>query len=324
MLSENEQTFPLLTEETFPSLSDAFVPVKTKKNVHNPAEDSSATSTPVAATTPSVKEENKDATKYFICNTVLAGSECPYGNKCKYAHYEDEWAIQECAHGSRCNRVKGNQCKNVDPKNICLYLHPQEDMAMFYKRLKVSKSKITRPSKEEIAKTKHFTKMCDSYFLGVPCNKPSGECTYAHDKDQLIVKDCNFGDKCNHVTRHEDSYVTVGDIICMFRHWDETFDNYNDRVLEARKVLVLKQQADNKEKKKVEKPKVSIPPPVQRPTTMVWGDVGEEPVNEPVNKPVKEDQDDKILIEVPESMVMDILKVMIASGKTHFELKIKK
>ena len=194
---------------------------------------------------------------------------------------------------------------------------------MFYKRLKVSKSKITRPSKEEIAKTKHFTKMCDSYFLGVPCNKPSGECTYAHDKDQLVVKDCNFGDKCNHVTRHEDSYVTVGDIICMFRHWDETFDNYNDRVLEARKVLVLKQQADNKEKKKVEKvekPKVSIPPPVQRHTTMAWGDVGEEPVKEPV----KEDQDDKILIEVPESMVMDILKVMIASGKTHFELKIKK
>ena len=65
---------------------------------------------------------------------------------------------------------------------------------MFYERLSLDKTKIIRPSVEEINKRKHFSKMCNSFFLGVPCNKPVGKCTYAHFKEQLSVNDCIFGE----------------------------------------------------------------------------------------------------------------------------------
>jgi hypothetical protein len=310
--------------ENFPVFTEVKAK-KHKKNVHNPAEDCSEVASHVS--TVSMTSE-----KYFICKTVLSGGECPYKGKCKYAHYEDEWKIQECSHGERCNRVKGTKCKNVDPKNICLFIHPREDLDAFYKRLNVDIKKITRPSQEDIAKSKHFSKMCDSFFLNLACNKPEGECTYAHNKEQLIVRDCMFKDKCNHTILDGDEYLTNGSIDCMFKHLDETFDNYNERVLEPRRKIVL-QQADKASKI------VNLPPVITKEEKAVpmksWGDMMDEDEDEeiPVKMPVQEElikeeksteNDGKIIIEVPEHMAMDILNMMLMSGKTNFELKIKK
>ena len=308
--------------ENFPAFTEVKAK-KHKKNVHNPAEDCSEVTSPVsvASTMPE---------KYFICKTVLSGGECPYKGKCKYAHYEDEWKIQECSHKERCNRVKGTKCKNVDPKNICLFIHPHENLEAFYKRLKVDITKIVRPSHEEIAKSKHFSKMCDSFFLGIPCNKPEGECTYAHNKEQLIVRDCMFKDKCNHTILDGDNYVTNSSTVCMFKHLDETFDNYNERVLESRRKIVLQQS--EKAAKIASLPAVITE---QKAVPMKsWADIMEEEAEEiPVKMPVQEElikeeksleNDGKIIIEVPEHMAMDILNMMLVSGKTNFELKIKK
>lgn len=305
--------------ENFPDFTQVKAK-KHKKNVHNPAEDCSEVASPVSAVSMSSE-------KYFICKTVLSGGECPYKSRCKYAHYEDEWKIQECSHGERCNRVKGTKCKNVDPKNICLFIHPHEDLKAFYKRLNVDVNHITRPTKEEIVKSKHFSKMCDSFFLGVACNKPEGECTYAHNKEQLIVRDCMFKDTCNHTILDGDWYLTNGSVVCMFKHLDETFDNYNERVLEPRRKIIL-QQADKPSKI------VNLPPVITK-EEKSWGDIMEEEEEEkiPVKMPVQEElikeeksreNDGKIIIEVPEHMAMDILNMMLISGKTNFELKIKK
>ena len=325
MLSNYEENFPAFTE----------VKIKKQKNVHNPAECSGASSIASVSTTPKTSE------KYLICKTTLSGGECPYKNKCKYAHFEDEWNIHECSHGDRCNRVKGTKCKNVDPKNICLFIHPHEDLAAFYKRLNVDIKKITRPSEDDIAKSKHYSKMCDSFFLGVACNKLEDECTYAHNKEQLIVRDCMFKDKCNHTLLDGDVYMTNSSIVCMFNHPEETFENYNKRVLEPRRKIVLKQQADREEEEKKAAKISSLPAVITETVPKSWADIMEEddekpvemPVEIPVEMPVQEElineekpreNEGKIIIEVPENMAMDILKMMLASGKTNFELKIKK
>ena len=326
MLSNYEENFPVFTE----------VKIKKQKNVHNPAECSGASSIASVSTTPKTSE------KYLICKTTLSGGECPYKNKCKYAHFEDEWNIHECSHGDRCNRVKGTKCKNVDPKNICLFIHPHEDLAAFYKRLNVDIKKITRPSEDDIAKSKHYSKMCDSFFLGVACNKLEDECTYAHNKEQLIVRDCMFKDKCNHTLLDGDVYMTNSSIVCMFNHPEETFENYNERVLEPRRKIVLKQQADREEEEKKKAAKISsLPAVITETVPKSWADIMEEddekPVEIPVEIPVEmhvqeelineekpRENEGKIIIEVPENMAMDILKMMLASGKTNFELKIKK
>lgn len=50
--------------------------------------------------------------------------------------------------------------------------------------------------------------MCDSFFLKVDCNKEAGTCTYAHDEEQLLVKDCLYQENCRHVTFENNVYST--------------------------------------------------------------------------------------------------------------------
>jgi hypothetical protein len=291
--------------ENFPDFS-SVKDRKTKKNVHNPAESASNTT----STGSSVAESSKSGN---LCKAILSGGVCAYGNRCKNAHYEDEWCIKNCHHGERCNRVKGKNCKNVDPKNMCLYIHPHEDLEMFYARLNIEKAKITRPSVEDINKRKHFSKMCNSFFLGVPCDKPTGECTYAHSKEQLSVNDCKLGVECKHITCDEDGYKTKDAFVCIYRHPLETFNNYLSRVLEPCRKM-------NEEKKESKKKVVVDIPEVKK----SWGDMMME---EEVNKTViteEPKENDKIVIEVHESMAVEMVKMMMANGKTNFELKIRK
>jgi hypothetical protein len=309
--------------ENFPSF-EASKDRKTKKNIHNPAEsNSNMTSAAVSV------KSSESAKSGNLCKTILCGGVCTYGNRCKNAHYEDEWCIKDCHHGERCNRVKGKKCKNVDPQNMCLYIHPHEDLEMFYARLKVDKAKITRPSEEEINKRKHFSKMCNSFFLGVPCNKPIGECTYAHSKEQLSVDACNFREKCKHITRNEDGYKTKEAFVCIYRHPSETFNNYRSRVLEP----CRKMNAEKKETKQQVVPEVAVSIPevaeVEAVVTEVveksWGDIMEEEDNNQDSVvPEEPNENDKIVIEVSESMAVEMLKMMMANGKTNFELKIRK
>ena len=336
----------MLNDEQFPDFTQVKNMKKQKRNVNN---TSSKCSTP----TPS-SSISSETNKYYICKSILYGGACQYGHKCKYAHYEDEWCIQNCSRGTKCNRVKGDKCKNVDPKNMCLFIHPHEDFGMFYNRLKVKKENIIRPSNEEMEKLKHFSKMCDSYFLEAKCNKAEGECKYAHNKEQLIIRECMFKDKCNFIICEKGVYSTNGSIDCIYIHPSETYENYENRVFEPRKKFVVKQQL---EKEKLEKEKAikmeyvaSLPPLIASSQKIIfefnnddeedqsesWGDImtKDEDKHEKENLVVNEDKlveeikpvekQDRIIIETTEAMATSILQIMLNSGHTNFELKIVK
>ena len=97
-------------EAFFPTFEEVKNRKNNRKNVHNPADDNSNDA--------SVKSFDS-AKSGNLCKSILSGGVCTYGNRCKNAHYEDEWCIQDCHYGEKCNRVKGKKCKNVDPKNVC-------------------------------------------------------------------------------------------------------------------------------------------------------------------------------------------------------------
>ena len=298
-------------EAFFPTFEEVKNRKNNRKNVHNPADDNSNDA--------SVKSFDS-AKSGNLCKSILSGGVCTYGNRCKNAHYEDEWCIQDCHYGEKCNRVKGKKCKNVDPKNVCFYIHPQEDLDMFYSRLNLDKKKITRPSDEELNKLKHFSKMCNSFFLGVACNKSEGECTYAHSKEELSIKDCIFGENCKHTTCKDGSYHVKDTFICIYKHPSETFDNYKNRVLEpCRKMKKIEKREVEKPKENhqvvVEKQMIEKPKENYQVVEKSWADIMEE--EEPK-------EFDKIIIEVSESMAVEMVKMMIANGKTNFELKIRK
>lgn len=235
----------LSNKDLFPKLdSDKFR--KHPKNVHNEINIDKSQSEILLSCIKKNASVDVD-TKTIPCSNILQGNECAYKHKCKYAHYKEEWEIKNCHHGVRCNRVTGEKCKNVDSNNVCFYLHPHEDEDAFMKRLKIDTSVFKKPSDEELNKSKHFTKMCDSYFLEVPCNKSKGECTYAHTIEQLVLNKCMFKESCNHVVISDDgAYSTSGVVVCMFLHPDETMDNYISRVLEPRRKIVIDSNTDLK------------------------------------------------------------------------------
>ena len=291
----------LSTADFFPALS-SIKNQKYRKNVHNnPAEDSSTVASVVS------EKSRESEVKTLPCKSVLQGNECPYNHKCKFAHFKEEWAIKDCLNGRRCNRVKGDKCRrNVDAKNICLYLHPDEDLDMFFSRLKVDFTKFKKPTVEDINMNKHFTKMCDSYFLGVPCmNNASGKlCTYAHQIDELLVRECMFKNKCNFVSCGDGSrYTTKDHTICMYSHPDETVDNYVSRVIEPRRGVVVN-------KTLVPKKEYVIPENKEK----SWADVM-------CNDEEAEDSDE-ISIESSSEDLVKILNVMIANGNKNFKIKI--
>ena len=300
----------LSIKDSFPSLSSTKYQ-KRRKNVHNnPAEDSS-TVTSVAS------EKPKDSgVKTLPCKSVLQGNDCPYKNKCKYAHYKEEWTIKDCLNGRRCNRVRGDKCRNVDSENMCLYLHPHEDLDMFFNRLKIDVTKFIKPSGEDINMYKHFTKMCDSYFLGVPClNTSNGKmCTYAHQLDELSVRECMFKDNCHFVKCENGGiYVSTKDSVCMYSHLHETFDNYVYRVIEPRRKIVT-------EKTAVPKKEYIVPNPIPENKEKSWADIMCN--DEEVKEEVAPEDSDEISIECSSEDLVKILNIMITKGKKNFKIKI--
>lgn len=227
------------SKDLFPTLKSSSKYQNHRKNVHNEI-DLHVPQSDLLLACMKKKEDDEVEMKTIPCSNILRGEECPYKNKCKYAHFKEEWDVKNCHHGTRCNRVTGEKCKNVDSNNVCFYHHPHEDETAFMKRLKIDTSKFKKPSDDELNKSKYYTKMCDSYFLEVPCNKPEGGCTYSHTIEQLVVNKCMFKESCNHVSTDDDGlYQTSGLIVCMFLHTDETMDNYISRVLEPRRKIVI-------------------------------------------------------------------------------------
>jgi hypothetical protein len=300
MSSLNVASSVFVNIDEFPSLTDA---VKSKKS-------SSSTSSPVhinlsASTTEAEFERSAPRQKTIICKSVKIGVPCEYGTKCLFAHFIDELTINTCKFGDKCNRM--NKTKNKDSTNACIYKHPVETEKMYLIRLGVKDGMMTRP-----VFNNSFTRMCVSIYDAIPCEKGC-ECTFAHSKEQLVAPSpCGFGDRCYHILVDDNGYYTnkTQEKTCMFMHAGETFENYEQRFL---KPYALK----SKEKKVIE-PK-PIPVIVEEPKT--FSVVNEEPVQDTIVIEEPKAVQEEIIIDVPSHMAIEMLDILLKSGKTNVVLR---
>ena len=68
---------------------------------------------------------------------------CPHGDKCTFAHSEDELRKRMCRFGSRCRNVKkcGESWENAERAAVCTAYHPEETLANHIYREKDFKSR---------------------------------------------------------------------------------------------------------------------------------------------------------------------------------------
>jgi hypothetical protein len=227
-----------LDTEDFPSLSD-FKEVSRKKRVHNSTDKHEVKTEVKTENVKTVKTE-----KTIICKSIKEGKDCSYGNKCIYAHYLEDLTPKKCGFGDRCFRVKYNTknvVRNVDNKNSCVFIHPQETVDMFAKRQGAKTELMKKPDPSIVYKN---TRMCQSILEGKSCESPD-ECTYAHVFEDLRIQPCIFGNDCNHVTRNNNDYVNNKDSIkkCFYIHPEENKMNYKKRVIDTY-VHVIKRKSE--------------------------------------------------------------------------------
>jgi hypothetical protein len=301
MMEEDERNAEVV--EDFPELSGFKVKGSKKKNRVQPV---------VVDHTPlPLPVDSKEVTKTLICKSLKEGQECSFGNHCKFIHFIDELInINECVFGERCNRVKISKNNVINIKNTspCIYFHPNETEHMFLLRHGVKNIDLMDRIKFNFEKFK-FTRMCDKDT----CD--DNDCTYAHSVEQLKVFPCKFGGECHFITKKDSCVENVkdSDKICFFLHDEETMENYEKRVITNRKrkseeelnlLKPKKMKVETVIEKKMEEPKICV----------------EE--KEPVKVVIKEKViEDKIIINVPIHMAMEMLQIMLKSGKTNFELK---
>ncbi len=76
------------------------------------------------------------------------------------------------------------------------------------------------------------TRMCNSVGTGQRC--PHGErCRFAHDKAELVVKNCHYGEECRNVAYRNGEYVNKPGKCCAFKHPGEASANYHSRMAKA-------------------------------------------------------------------------------------------
>ena len=84
-------------------------------------------------------EHTKAKTK--MCKSVITGTKCKHGEKCRFAHSIDELSISQCLFADNCRYVqkKNNKYFNIPQLRCCNHQHPGERDIDFYKRTGIEK-----------------------------------------------------------------------------------------------------------------------------------------------------------------------------------------
>lgn len=87
----------------------------------------------------------------------------------------------------------------------------------------------TMANTEKISEKLAYTKMCNSIGSGRPC--PHGEkCRFAHNIDQLVVRECFFGERCRFIINRDNTFFNKTKTKqCDHKHPGETTQNYQTR-----------------------------------------------------------------------------------------------
>lgn len=305
-------TTSCLDNEEFPSLSD-FKEVIKKKRVHNNVDK---------RVNEEVKIETKEEknSKTIICKSIKEINQCTYGNKCIYAHYLEDLTPKDCGFGDKCYRIKYNTknvVRNVDNKNPCVFIHPEETIEMFAKRQGAKPELMKKPDPSVVFKN---TRMCHAVLEGKKCESIS-ECTYAHELEELRILTCMFGKDCHHVINIDNNYVNNEDSIkkCFYIHPEEDKANYKKRVIDTT-VVGVKRDAEvaieSIDTTTTKKPKLEV---IQEKNDI------EEVLNE-VKSTSSPATDDYVVIETTKenaAMIVNTIAMMINSGVKNLKINIK-
>jgi hypothetical protein len=110
-----------------------------------------------------------------------------------------------------------NAWKEVNSK---IYSYPGQEV----EEVKVTTS-VTRVEPASVAVVNNKTKLCDSFFSGNPC-RHGEKCRYAHNTDDLVIRDCPHGRDCLFVLRHKGTFQNTEGKFCKCIHPDESRENY--------------------------------------------------------------------------------------------------
>jgi hypothetical protein len=181
--------------------------------------------------------------------------------------------------------LHGEKCNRYvnNKHNPCLFIHTYETYDMYLSRLNIKKDAVTRPIGFQRPK---FTKLCKSFYDKSKCELED-KCTFAHSIDQLVIKNCGFNATCRHVIKQDGEYVNVAEKVCNFLHLNETLQNYEKRVLQPKF-------------KEIQVVPITVP-------------VVEENVQ-------AVESSDKIYLKVPKHMALEIMKLLMDSGKTNIDV----
>ena len=252
--------------------------------------------------------------KNIVCKSVKDNVPCVYGTKCIFTHYADEVQPNDCAFGCNCTLIKYKEehLKNKNMKKICMFIHPKETISNWLSRNGFNESLMQRPIKDpEVFKC---TRMCISVLEKIPCTKGE-ECTYAHSPEELKTTPCNFGCYCKHIRKEGEEYLNnETEKICIFLHPDESLINFEFRALRSL-------AKPKKEKETCENSLELVPEVVQVVPEVVQVIPEVNQVTPEVNQVIPEVKD-KIFLTVHHSMAVEMLDMLLKSGKTNIELNI--
>lgn len=71
-----------------------------------------------------------------LCNSVKTGTPCPHGERCRFAHSEDELEVAACVFGDNCRftRLVNGTYVNNNTRRICKFKHTGETNEDFFVR----------------------------------------------------------------------------------------------------------------------------------------------------------------------------------------------
>lgn len=88
------------------------------------------------------KSNEKNLTRTRLCRSVIEGTRCPHGARCRFAHSVSEMTKPNCHFGTGCRLVRTNGQKYVNNKGdkVCQFAHPGETDENYGERMGVKTS----------------------------------------------------------------------------------------------------------------------------------------------------------------------------------------
>lgn len=261
--------------------------------------------------------------KIYICKSLRNGIPCTFSDKCNYAHSSEELEPQQCSFGEKCGRVKinNNIVKNVDSNNPCAYLHGSETVKNYLIRHKMNEEfQLIKFDKAVETNEFAYTRLCTSIIDNTVCSR-GAKCTYAHNPEQLKINPCTYGASCFHVSKIDGEYInnTKSDKTCIFLHPDERLYNYASRVFKIKKKV--SPASSGFVTPKAKRTKTDIPPPAPKKEKKILEENLKNPKKVELVPHMNLDNEEKIIVSVPSHMALEMLEIILKSGKKNIELR---